>query len=104
MRLARTSEIQSAVKSIDGNTVTFERKGKEQAIEADTILIATGRRPRTEGLNLEAAGIELTPKGAIPVDPHSFRVLSSVDASAEGNHNSTLYTLHSTLTKIYAIG
>ena len=96
--------LQSAVKSIDGNTVTFERKGKEQAIEADTILIATGRRPRTEGLNLEAAGIELTPKGAIPVDPHSFRVLSSVDASAEGNHNSTRYTPHAPLTKIYAIG
>lgn len=66
--------MQSAVKQIDGHTVIFERKGKEQTIEADTILIATGRRPRTEGLNLAAAGIECTPKGAIPVD-ENFRVL-----------------------------
>lgn len=66
--------MQSAVKQIDGHTVIFERKGKEQTIEADTILIATGRRPRTEGLNLSAAGIECTPKGAIPVD-ENFRVI-----------------------------
>ena len=68
--------MQSAVKQIDGYTVIFERKGKEQTVEADTILIATGRRPRTEGLNLEAAGIECTPKGAIPVDPTTFKVKS----------------------------
>ena len=66
--------MQSAVKQIDGHTVIFERKGKEQTIEADTILIATGRRPRTEGLNLSAAGIECTPKGAIPVD-ENFRIV-----------------------------
>ena len=79
-RLRKTMEkrgveffMQSAVKQIDGHTVIFERKGKEQTVEADTILIATGRRPRTEGLNLAAAGIECTPKGAIPVD-ENFRV------------------------------
>ena len=66
--------MQSAVKQIDGHTVIFERKRKEQTVEADTILIATGRRPRTEGLNLAAAGIECTPKGAIPVD-ENFRVI-----------------------------
>ena len=37
-------------------------------IDADVILMATGRKPRTEGLNLEALGITLTPQGAIPVD------------------------------------
>ena len=82
-RLRKTMEkrgveffMQSAVKQIDGHTVIFERKGKEQTVEADTILIATGRRPRTEGLNLAAAGIECTPKGAIPVD-ENFRVIRS---------------------------
>ena len=68
--------MQSAVKQIDGHTVIFERKGKQQNVEADTILIATGRRPRTEGLNLAAAGIECTPKGAIPVD-ENFRIIRS---------------------------
>ena len=82
-RLRKTMEkrgveffMQSAVKQIDGHTVIFERKGKEQNVEADTILIATGRRPRTEGLNLAAAGIECTPKGAIPVD-ENFRIIRS---------------------------
>jgi dihydrolipoamide dehydrogenase len=37
-------------------------------IDADVILMATGRKPRTEGLNLDALGITLTPQGAIPVD------------------------------------
>ena len=66
--------MQSTVKGINGNSVLFERKGKEQSIEADAILIATGRRPRTEGINLAVTGIELTPKGAIPVNPDTFRV------------------------------
>jgi dihydrolipoamide dehydrogenase len=37
-------------------------------IDADVILMATGRKPRTAWLNLEAAGITLAPNGAIPVD------------------------------------
>ena len=57
-----------------GLTVTFEQKGKELSVEADVVLMATGRKPRTEGLNLEALGITLERNGAIPVDEH-FRVL-----------------------------
>ena len=44
-------------------------------IDADVILMATGRKPRTEGLNLEALGITLTPQGAIPVDDN-YQVIS----------------------------
>ena len=57
-----------------GLTITFEQKGKELSVEADVVLMATGRKPRTEGLNLEALGITLERNGAIPVDEH-FRVL-----------------------------
>jgi pyruvate/2-oxoglutarate dehydrogenase complex dihydrolipoamide dehydrogenase (E3) component len=39
-----------------------------EAIEADRILVATGRRATTEGLNLEAAGVGLTGGGAVAVD------------------------------------
>ena len=38
-------------------------------LEGDRVLLATGRRPRLSGLGLEALGIELTPAGALPVDP-----------------------------------
>ena len=51
-----------------GASVLFEQKGKELSVEADVVLMATGRKPNTEGLNLEALGITLEPGGAIPVD------------------------------------
>ena len=84
--------MQSAVKQIDGHTVIFERKGKEQTVEADTILIATGRRPRTEGLNLAAAGIECTPKGAILVD-ENYRVISKSPSSGGFRGSPSLYAI-----------
>ena len=84
--------MQTAVKQIDGHTVIFERKGKEQTIEADTILIATGRRPRTEGLNLAAAGIECTPKGAIPVD-ENFRVIRKSPSSGGFRGSQSIYAI-----------
>ena len=52
-----------------GCLVQFEnKKGQIESVEADVVLIATGRKPNTEGLNLEAAGITLAPNGTIPVD------------------------------------
>jgi dihydrolipoamide dehydrogenase len=58
-----TFHMQSAVKRISSDGVTFERKGKEETINAETILVATGRMPNVDGLSLEAAGVEYTPKG-----------------------------------------
>jgi dihydrolipoamide dehydrogenase len=46
--------------------------GAAEAIEASHVLVAIGRRPNTEGLGLEAAGLQLNAKGQIDVD-HSFR-------------------------------
>ena len=56
-------EVQAQVTRIDGNTVTYLKKDKEFTVQADKILMAVGRRPNTEGLNLEAAGIDYTRKG-----------------------------------------
>lgn len=56
-------EVQAQVTRIDGNTVTYIKKEKEFTVQADKILMAVGRRPNTEGLNLEAAGIDYTRKG-----------------------------------------
>lgn len=41
-----------------------------QTLEADQVLYATGRTPKTAGLGLEAAGVELDDVGAIVVDHH----------------------------------
>ncbi len=56
-------EVQAQVTRIDGNTVTYIKKEKEFTVQADKILMAVGRRPNTDGLNLEAAGIDYTRKG-----------------------------------------
>ncbi|MEE1022075.1 MAG: dihydrolipoyl dehydrogenase [Muribaculaceae bacterium] len=45
--------------------VTYECKGKEETVESSDLLMAVGRAPRIEGLNLEAAGVEFTPRGIV---------------------------------------
>lgn len=55
--------MQSAVQAVRGGSVVFDRKGKQTAVETDCVLMAVGRVPATEGLNLDAAGVEYGPKG-----------------------------------------
>lgn len=43
---------------------------EEVTIQAEAILVATGRRPNVAGLNLKAAGVELTERGAVKTDIH----------------------------------
>ena len=56
-------EVQAQVTAIDGGTVTYLKKDKEFTVQADKVLMAVGRRPNMDGLNLEAAGIDYTRKG-----------------------------------------
>ena len=44
--------------------------GAERTFAVDQILVATGRRPNTESLNADAAGLELDRRGAVVVDEH----------------------------------
>ena len=71
-----TFHMQCAVKQIADGEVFFEnKKGQTESVEADVILMATGRKPRTEGLGLEAIGVNTAPNGAIPVD-ENYQVIS----------------------------
>lgn len=54
--------------------------GDAAVIEADAVLHATGRIPRTRGLGLEALGITLNANGTVPVDAHFQTVAPSVHA------------------------
>ena len=51
--------------------VTFEPVdgGEAQTLDADVILVATGRRPYTDGLGLDTVGVELD-RGRVPIDDH----------------------------------
>ncbi len=73
-------------KYLEKRGITFRMKTAVEnlaEIDADVILMATGRKPRTEGLGLEQMGITLAPNGAIPVDD-DFRVISSLPLEKPG--------------------
>ena len=73
-------------KYLEKRGITFRMKTAVEnlaEIDADVILMATGRKPRTEGLGLDAVGITLAPNGAIPVDD-DFRVISSLPLEKPG--------------------
>ena len=54
-----------------GAAVTFApvAGGEERRLDADVVLVATGRKPNTEGLGLEAAGVA-TDRGRVVIDDH----------------------------------
>ena len=60
-------------KTLEKHGVTFKMKTAVENVadlDADVILMATGRKPRTAGFGLETLGVTLEKNGAIPVDDH----------------------------------
>ncbi|WP_232073204.1 FAD-dependent oxidoreductase [Mycobacterium stomatepiae] len=53
-----------------GSTVSYRVDGVTRTVDTDAILVALGREPVTDGLDLDAAGVETTAAGAIVVDDH----------------------------------
>ncbi|MFD2239219.1 dihydrolipoyl dehydrogenase [Aureimonas populi] len=56
----------------DKASVTFEpaKGGEPETLSADVVLVATGRRPYTQGLGLEEAGVALDKAGRVEIDAH----------------------------------
>jgi dihydrolipoamide dehydrogenase len=48
-------------------TYKLRKDDSEHVIDADTVLVATGRKPFTDGLGLDALGIEISKRGQIKV-------------------------------------
>ena len=69
MEMERRDDGMTWVKSTTGHDATY-----------DAVMFATGRKPNTEGLGLDALGLELGPGGAIPVDKYSQTAVPSVYA------------------------
>ncbi|KOH01421.1 pyridine nucleotide-disulfide oxidoreductase [Lactobacillus johnsonii 16] len=62
------ADIEKITDETSDATVTYQVNGKRKTINADRILVATGRKPNTESLGLENTAIETTDRGAIKVD------------------------------------
>lgn len=91
--------MQSGVTAITATEVVFERKGKEQRVEADRVLVATGRAPHTDGLCLEQAGVAYERSG-ITVDEHLRTSVPHIYAIGDVNgrcllaHAATMQGIH----------
>lgn len=70
------SKVTGVTKAKKGASVTFEPvnpakgSGDAETVEADVVLIATGRKPYTEGLGLKEAGVDMDERGRVKTDGH----------------------------------
>ena len=72
MEFHTSTKVTSVKAGKSGATLTLEPAGGGDAttLEADVVLVSIGRRPNTEGLALEKAGLALNARGQIEVDHH----------------------------------
>jgi len=66
------TKVTAAKKAKAGVTLTMEPAagGKAETLDADVVLVAIGRRPHTNGLGLETAGVAVDNKGRVTTDAH----------------------------------
>jgi dihydrolipoamide dehydrogenase len=74
----RVQKVENKGKSVV--LTALNKKGEEVTFEADYCLVAVGRKPYTEGLNLEAAGLSVNNRGQIDVNDHMRTSVSNIYA------------------------
>lgn len=67
----------------DIKKVHVDVNGKKRIIEADQLLVATGRTPNTATLNLQTAGVEVGSRGEIIIDDYSKTTNSRIYAAGD---------------------
>ncbi|MDY3364288.1 dihydrolipoyl dehydrogenase [Riemerella anatipestifer] len=77
--------LSTAVSAVErkGDTVVVtakDKKGEEVSVEGDYCLVSVGRRPYTEGLGLENAGVDLDERGRVKVNDHLQTNVSNIYA------------------------
>lgn len=68
IRVLTGTHVQRVERDAQGQRLHVEANGAPEALEAEHILVAAGRSPNVETLNLSAAGVEIDRRGAIIVD------------------------------------
>src|SRR5260370_166256 len=68
LRIVTGAQVRGAERSGEGVALSLQRHGSQQTFTADSLLVSTGRRPNTEALGLEQAGVERDTAGAMPLD------------------------------------
>lgn len=68
VRVMLSAQVQSVRDDDDHAVVSVVTQNGEEALPANAVLVATGRRPNVAGLHLDTAGVELTSRGAVKTD------------------------------------
>ncbi|WP_054007022.1 dihydrolipoyl dehydrogenase [Cypionkella psychrotolerans] len=61
-------------------TYKLRKNDTEASLEAEVVLVATGRKPFVKGLGLEALGVEMLPRGQVKTDAHFATNISGLYA------------------------
>jgi len=81
MKFYTSHKVQGVVREGDVVKVSAEdKKGEIITLEGDYTLVAVGRRPYTDGLNAEKAGVKVTERGQIEVNDHLQTTTSNIYA------------------------
>jgi dihydrolipoamide dehydrogenase len=81
MKFYTSHKVKSVVRN--GNAVTVQAdnaKGETVSLEGDYCLVAVGRRPYTDGLNADKAGVKVSDRGQIEVNDHLQTNVSTIYA------------------------
>jgi len=78
----RGINVQAGVKVLgfDGTVLTYESKNEEVRLEVDAVVVSVGRRPRSENIGLDSAGVKVDERGFIVVDGNMRTSVDSVYA------------------------
>ena len=68
VNIVTSAMAKSAKETDNGVEVTYESDGKAHTVEADYVLVTVGRRPNTDDLGAQMAGVELDKRGLVKVD------------------------------------
>lgn len=88
------SQVLSISKEGDQYKVTFLRKGKEESVVADKVLMAVGRKANVDSLNLSEAGVEFGPKGVVV---NEFMQTNQPHIYAVGDINGKMMLAHAAI-------
>jgi len=77
------TQVVSVVRNGKSLSIDISGRGESRQLHADQILVATGRKPNTRRLNLDLAGVSVTPSGAIKVDSYCQTTQENVYAAGD---------------------
>ena len=83
LTILTNTDILEVTKSDKKRRIRFTVNGEERELEADQILVATGRQGNTENLNLKSTGIDTKGRNYIPVDETMRTKVSNIFAAGD---------------------